>query len=107
MTAGQDDRWSVRGVALPVRRLAVELARREGVALGPWLTRLIHRAGEDGAGADGASPGAVAQRLNMVEVAVAILSQRVTALEIEQELGNGSYHDKDSDGAAAGPFHNQ
>ena len=102
MTAGQDDRWSVRGVAQPVRRLAAELARREGVALGPWLTRLIHRAGEDGA-----SPGPVAQRLNMVEVAVAILSQRVTALEIEQELGNGSYHDKDSDAAAAGPFHNQ
>ena len=102
MTGGEDDRWSVRGVAKPVRRLAGDLARREGVALGPWLTALIRRAGEESV-----SPGPVAQRLNMVEVAVGILSQRVTALEIEQELGNGTYHrDKEGD-IAAGAFHSQ
>jgi len=101
MAEVQDDRWSIRGVAKPVRRLAAEMARHEGLALGPWLSRLIHRAAEDGP-----SPGPVAQRLNMLEVAVGILSQRVTSLEIDQELGNGNgYHDKDGEGA--GTFHNQ
>ncbi len=98
---GQDERWSVRGVGTPVRRLAADLARREGMALGPWLSALIRRAGEDSV-----SPAAVAQRLNMVEVAVGILSQRVTALEIDQELGTGGYNGHDGDGAT-GSFHSQ
>ncbi|MEI6558355.1 MAG: hypothetical protein WCO00_08085 [Rhodospirillaceae bacterium] len=102
MIEGQGDRWSVRGVGKPARRLAGDLARREGMALGPWLTRLIHRAGEESV-----SPGPMAQRLNMVEVAVGILSQRVTSLEIDQEFGGSDYDgEKDLDGAVS-PFHSQ
>ena len=101
MTGGEDDRWSVRGVAKPVRRLAGELARREGLALGPWLTALIRRAGEESA-----PPGPAAQRLNMLEVAVGILCQRVTALEIDEQLGGGSYHDPET-GGTVGALRNQ
>ena len=100
MTGGEDDRWSVRGVTKPVRHLAGELARREGLALGPWLTALIRRAGEEGA-----VSGPATQRLNMLEVAVGILCQRVTALEIDQELG-GRFRDPET-GGTVGALRNQ
>jgi len=94
MTDITDDRWSIRGVAKPVRRWAGDLARREGMALGPWLTRLIERAA-----ADGPAPDPVGERLAMLETAVAVLSQRLTALEIDQEMGVSRFGGE-GDGAA-------
>lgn len=82
MSDMNDDRWSIRGVPKSIRHLAGDLARREGMALGPWLTRLIERTAPGGMPAD-----PVAERLRMLEAAVGVLCERVTALEIDQEVG--------------------
>ena len=102
MNRMEDDRWSIRGVARPVQRLAVEAARREGVALGPWLTRLIIQAVPDAATTD-----PVGERLRMLEAAMGVLSQRVTALELDQEMGGPRIDADEVESAAASPFHSQ